>query len=95
MTFTRLSYLLKNWIKKKNLKFGFEEEVMNKINNYLWNIKGYSPNEVKAINFKNQELKIKCLKSVLSFQLRTEEEEMKKYFLRNFQIKIKKIFYQL
>jgi len=96
MAFTHLSDLLKNWVKKKKLQFGFErEEIINKINYYLWSIKRYSPEEVKAIDFKNQELKIKCLKSVLSFQLRTEEREIKKYFLKNFKIKIKKIFYQL
>ncbi len=96
MTFIAFSEILKDWIKKKNFKNLLEkEEVIRKIKDYLYQFKNYDQEEIKVIDLKNGELKIKCLKSVIASKLRLEEKEIKDYFSKNFQIKIKRFLYQL
>ncbi|MGE4554710.1 MAG: hypothetical protein AB7D02_01045 [Candidatus Paceibacterota bacterium] len=96
MAFTKLSEILKKWAKKKNVNFLLEKEkTLEKLNRFLWEKKGYNEKEVKAIDLYHQNLKIQCGNSVLSFQLRQQESEIKNYLLKNFNLKVKKIFYQI
>ncbi len=96
MAFVSFSDILKEWVKKKNFKnFLEKEEAIKKLKDYFYQLKNYSQNEVKIVDFKNGELKIKCLKSVIASKLRMEEKEMKDYFSKNFQIEIKRFLYQL
>lgn len=96
MVFISLSEILKDWTKKKKLNYLLEkEEILNKIKNYFYKIRKFNPKLIEVLEFKNGNLKIKCLKSIISHQIRLEEKEIKDYLFKNFKIKIKKIFYQL
>lgn len=95
--FFSLNQLTENWIKKKGLiQFLKEKEVVNLANNYFQQIKNYSPNEIKAVAFKHQELFIVCSRSGLANEVRLESEALEDYLKKRIpSLKIKKLNFRI
>ncbi|HOQ15229.1 MAG TPA: DciA family protein [Candidatus Paceibacterota bacterium] len=93
MGFQSLDEILEKWLRKKGLNAAFsQQKALKNLNQYF---QDQFNGEVKIVNFKNSQLKIKCEKSVIASKIKTEEKKIKDEIKKNFGLEIKKIFYQL
>ena len=93
MSFQPLDEILEKWFQKKGLSSVFSrQKALKNLNQYFQN---QFNGEVKVIDSKNNQLKIKCEKSVVSSKIKIEEKNIKDEIKKKFGLEIRKFFYQL